>query len=391
MSRVFGSSCLIAGTAIGAGILALPLVLVHLSLWQSIALMILVWILAYYSALLGSELVLRAKSPLSLGALSHRFSGRGAQILGQISFLLLCYALMSAYLDGTASLIHAKIPDLKVSLLHVLTAGGYFAILVLSITAVDRLNRLLFGVMLLILFGFTVALATYVDWNANIESVLPHGSWTSVFTTIPVVFTSFGFQIIFHTISDYLEMCPKKIRKSFFWGSLTPAIAYIIWTSIALLVLASQAPDQIAILKETSMDVGTFMTLLGSMSHSPIFLSLSWLVSILAIVTSGIGVSLGIFYTLNDIFKNRIVSALLTLLPTYTVVSLVPGAFIKALGFAGMILVIIALLLPMYLLYKSDDQTSFYPVLRIKIYRWLVIFVSLGIMAIEILHLLNRL
>ncbi|BDU60741.1 hypothetical protein FLA4_11510 [Candidatus Rickettsia kotlanii] len=46
-------------------------------------------------------------------------------------------------------------------------------------------------------------------------------------------------------------------------------------------------------------------------------------------------------------------ASIVTILPAYIVAVVVPNAFIIILGFAGMILVIIAILLPVYLLYKA--------------------------------------
>ncbi|WP_081497552.1 MULTISPECIES: aromatic amino acid transport family protein [spotted fever group] len=60
--------------------------------------------------------------------------------------------------------------------------------------------------------------------------------------------------------------------------------------------------------------------------------------SALAIVTSILGVGVGLCDSLK---------------PAYIVAVVVPNAFITILGFAGMILVIIAILLPVYLLYKT--------------------------------------
>ncbi len=389
MGRVFGSACLIAGTAIGAGILALPMVLIHLSLSQSLILMLGVWMLAYYSALLGSELVLRAQAPLSLGDLSQKFAGSGARFLGQFCFLGLCFALLSAYLSGTASLLHVHLPNFSLSALQFLSAVSYLVILVLSMSAIDKLNRVLFIIMLCILTAFTAVLAQVIDWSVPVVHVLPDGTPSSILATIPVVFTSFGFQIIFHTIGDYLGLCPQKMKRSFFWGSLIPVVLYILWTCISVLAIVGSDAHLAMAVKTNSLDVGQFMSLLGTLTQSSIFASLSWFLSILAIVTSAIGVGLGLMHTLEVILKNRFFASVLTILPAYFVVSFIPGAFIQALGFAGMILVVIALLLPMYLLYRSDDQETYYPLLSNKLLRLLVILVSFGIMAIEIAHLLK--
>ncbi len=389
MGRVFGSTCLIAGTAIGAGVLALPMVLIHLSLIQSIMLMAVIWLLAYYSALLGSELVLRAKAPLSLGALSEKYSGQGAHVLGQICFLGLCYALLSAYLSGTSSLILATKPDWDPSVILAGSAGAYFLVLVLSLGIIDKINRILFLIMLMILIGFTGILGQSIDWTIPVLEGLQTGSVSSMLAAVPVVFTSFGFQIIFHTIGKYLDLCPIKMRRSFFWGSLIPAGAYVIWTCVSLLAISSKNPDLIELIQQKPLDVGQFMTVLGAITQSLVFTKLSWVLSILAIVTSGIGVGLGLVHTLETYLKSRSMSALVTVIPAYLVVSFIPGAFIKALGFAGMILVVIALLLPIYLLYRSDDRDTFYSILKNKLLRWIMVLLSFGIMAIEIAHLLN--
>lgn len=53
----------------------------------------------------------------------------------------------------------------------------------------------------------------------------------------------------------------------------------------------------------------------------------------------------------NVVMRNM--TASITILPAYIVAVVVPNVFITILGFAGMILVIITILLPVYLLYKA--------------------------------------
>ena len=49
----------------------------------------------------------------------------------------------------------------------------------------------------------------------------------------------------------------------------------------------------------------------------------------------------------------NILAPICTVLPAYLVAILIPNAFIAVLGFAGMILVVIAILLPIHLLSKA--------------------------------------
>ncbi|AAL03344.1 unknown [Rickettsia conorii str. Malish 7] len=53
-----------------------------------------------------------------------------------------------------------------------------------------------------------------------------------------------------------------------------------------------------------------------------------------------------------NVVMRNMTASIVTILPVYIVAVVVPNAFIIILGFAGMILVIIAILLPVYLLYK---------------------------------------
>ena len=118
---------------------------------------------------------------------------------------------------------------------------------------------------------------------------------------------------------------------------------------------------------------------------------LIWCMSISAVVTSIFGVGLGLAESIGLGLKNCIFSAKLrnllasaiTVIPAYAIAAVVPNAFIKILGFAGAILVIIAILLPAYLYFKSGIEK---PYLR-ELKKWAMILCSIigiGIMTIEI-------
>lgn len=396
MGKVFGSSCLIAGTAIGAGMLALPMVLIKIGLQEAVVLMIAIWGLAYYSALLGSELNLRAAIPLSIGGLARRFSGPKAEWVGQISLLLLCYALLSSYLNGCSSVLAslwqgiAPLTALGAQDLLLIITMIIGCLLLVPLQWVDSINRLLFAGMLLILLISCGALTSFINLNGEISLVFQPGQSLAIIQAIPIVFTSFGFQIIFHTISKYLEMDASKIKRSFFYGSLMPALVYISWTVISLVFIACHQPELFLQLKEHPRDVGDFINILSQAASLPGLKLLSWGLAVLAILTSAIGVGLGLSHTWQNLIKSRFWSMALTIIPPYLVVQQTPHVFIRALGFAGMILVVLALLLPLYLLYRSDATTkSHYKILDNRLIRILVIIISLGIILIEILNLIE--
>jgi tyrosine-specific transport protein len=75
MNKQTGSILLVAGTCIGSGMIALPLVLAKLGIIPSAVLMLLTWLLMYYTSLVNLELNLQAGKGMSLGALGRHFSG----------------------------------------------------------------------------------------------------------------------------------------------------------------------------------------------------------------------------------------------------------------------------------------------------------------------------
>ena len=85
MYKQIGAILLVAGTCIGSGMIALPMVLAKLGLIPSILLMVMIWFIMYYTSLVNLELNLQAGHGLSLGALGKYFSGRTAELIGTVS------------------------------------------------------------------------------------------------------------------------------------------------------------------------------------------------------------------------------------------------------------------------------------------------------------------
>ena len=99
-----------------------------------------------------------------------------------------------------------------------------------------------------------------------------------------------------------------------------------------------------------------------------------WWISLLAIVTSLIGVGASLRESIQNIIlekfnvrkSSQVIAAFLTIFPSYIMAIWIPNAFLKILGFAGMILVVIAILLPIYLLSKINPKKLFCEELKDK-------------------------
>ena len=397
-STVLSGILLVAGTCIGSGIIALPLSLAKIGILPSILLMLVIWCVIFYTALVSLELNLQAKKGLALGALCKKFSGKIAGIIGTSSIKILCYSLLSAYIYSGSSVVEQilinDIIDWK--LLYILIIAGIF---LLPKTFIKNINSILF----ISLIGVIGLLLGYLMFNIKWRQVTLIGpevlkimSWISI---IPVVFTSFGFQVIFHTMTNQYKNNAATLKRVFLLGSIIPAIVYIIWNSIILAAIQQYSPDFYQQMSNDNADIGDLVSHLASIAQlESIQLMILW-ISSLAIATSIIGVGIGLFETIEQqmhlICKNyqwrRIIALIVTLLPPYIITIYIPNAFISVLGFAGLILAVIAIILPIFLLFQLHNRTLYYSLLKKQFF--IIILMAAGIIIIlcEIINIAKKL
>ena len=395
-SRCLGASCVVAGTAIGAGVLVLPLVCAKVSFISGFFFMFVCWYVAYFTALVALELNLQVGCGHTLGALGKRFSGRVARILGDGSVKLLCYLLFIAYLCGasdvTMSLLQSFGVDLDCIALKHIFAGLFVFVLSSGVARAERWNRLLFAGIVVILVCAVCVLLYAAPTRIKTPAVLLHWSafsWRDC-AILPVLFTSFGFQVIFHTLTDYCKNDKEVLKKAFFFGSFLPFLFYFIWTFGALYVIAHiDTPTYVQLLAGRATLADVMNSLTGVLHKTPgcfasflrvvfssggLFLTLS----LLAILTSMIGVALGLSTSWEAILPKkkmslrgqRFLSVLLTIVPSWAVAVVNPAFFLGFLAFAGCVLTVIAIFLPIYLLYRQRGEgryTPFYPIVDSKL------------------------
>ena len=118
------------------------------------------------------------------------------------------------------------------------------------------------------------------------------------------------------------------LKTAFLFGSLIPAIVYIIWTCSILIVAHHNNPTFYQQMITSNVAVRD----LSNIAKWPSVQLLVWIISALAIVTSILGV--GLCDSLKTMFMNSIPNVVIvTILPAYIVAVVVPNAFIIILGF----------------------------------------------------------
>jgi tyrosine-specific transport protein len=396
--KQLGATFLVAGTCIGSGMMALPMILANVGLIISIFLMGIIWLVMYYTALVSLELNLQSQQGLTLGELCKKYSGSFTQLIGSLSLKILSFSLVSVYIYGGTSIFQKLIFELfNKEISFIIIASIYSVILAVILTfsleLVEYVNRIFFLGLLILLGALLIGLCygvdfTYIPWSSNknleLKLILP---------LIPLLFTSFGFQVIFHTLTDYCNKNPKMLKRAFLLGSMIAFFVYIIWTIGVLSLIYTKAPDFYLKISQESVEVGELIEKLADISKWPIVQILCWMIAVFAILTSVIGVGLGLidsiskkfsFYMTNN-FSIRAFSALSAIIPAYLIAILIPNAFLKVFSFAGMILVIIAIILPCYLITKVDlEKQNFYPIVKNKLLRMVVVLFGLLVILSEL-------
>lgn len=357
-NRTVGSILIVAGTTIGAGMLAMPLASAGVGFGVTLALLVSLWALMCYTALLLLEVYQHVPADTGLGSLALRYLGRYGQWVTGFSMMFLMYALTAAYISGAGELLASSLAqwlDIPVSpstgvLLFTLVGG---AVICVGTFLVDWFNRLLFSAKIIFLVVMLALLLPHVHQINLLTLPLEKGLALSA---IPVIFTSFGFHGSVPSIISYMQGDIRQLRRIFVIGSFIPLVAYIFWQLATLGTIDS--PVFSALLSQHSGLNGLLQAIREVVATPHVELAVH-LFADLALATSFLGVALGLFDYLADLFQRknnvagRLQTGVITFTPPLVFALFYPQGFVMALGYAGVALAVLALIVPSLLAMKS--------------------------------------
>lgn len=352
VNRQLGGILLVAGTAIGAGMLALPVLTSFSGFFPSLGLLALCWLFLFTTAWFLLDVNLSIPGEINLITLVGRTLGTTGKIVCWITYLLLLYSLVAAYIAGSAPLflqgiewLFGKSPPLWFGPLPLLFLFGIFVYL--GTRSVDWVNRLLMFGLIVTYFLLIAFLPPHIQPN-----FLQHVDLRAIWVAIPVLITSYGFHIVIPTLTTYLHRDVKKLRLIIFLGSLLPFVVYTVWELLILGVVPLSNLSAAWISGQSSA------TPLAAILHNPWISAIASAFSFFAIVTSFLGVSLSLSDFLTDGLKmkrysfGREFASLLTFVPPLFFVYAYPRGFILALQFAGIFVAILLCILPALMAWK---------------------------------------
>lgn len=296
-SKLLPAMLLVAGTSIGGGMLALPVATGISGFFPSLVVMIICWLAMTATGLMLVEVSLWLKEGSHMISMSGKMLGSPGKAAAWILYLFISYASIIAYTAGGGMQIADSIHKLVgIELSRPLSCFLFFFVFGFLVdfgaVIVGRVNAVLFFGMLGAYFLVIGAGASEVQ-----PENLQYSNWSTAFMGVPLILTSFSFQTMVPSLTPYLDRNPKLLRLSIVGGTTITLFIYIVWQWLVLGIVPAEGSDGlIQALKEGA--IATNFISKSTQSHAVVVIA--GFFAFFALVTSFLGMSLGLFDFLSD-------------------------------------------------------------------------------------------
>ncbi|ASG67127.1 amino acid transporter [Francisella halioticida] len=399
LSRKFGAAMIISGTCIGAGMLAIPATVASCGFFIGSILIISVWALMTFTALVLAEVNLEMNDGSNFIEMTSKTLGPFGVGIVWVCYVLLLYSLVAAYTVGGGSLLSTTLNRLGISLSEKFTGIIFILILgvfiYISTRVVDHVNKLMLTGKLLAFFLLIAVLIPHVSTDHLTYQIKNPNFIRAAF---PILLTSFGFHHIIPTLRTYVGSNRSFLRQAIILGSSVPLVIYLLWIFATLGSLPVATPT--GILGKESGEIASVIVTHFKGTSSYIS-TISFLFGFFALATSFLGVALGLFdfnrstYRISkNLHKHKVLAFIITFLPAYLYAIIYPDGFKSALGYASIFVAVLQVALPVMMLtiinYRKKKDFISTSAITVVVVAIAVIIISLQIFnSFELLPTLN--
>ncbi|QSE75033.1 transposase [Aeromonas media] len=354
---VTGGACIIASVCVGAGMLGLPSAGAGAwTSWSSLAIILTMVIMT-----VSGWMLLEAFKPYELTAsfnsVTKDLLGHKINIFNNLTVYFVGGILLYAYITSSG-LILSGLLGINSQLASVLFVLVFSCFVWHSTRAVDRISVVLIAFMVLsFVFGVS-GLAANIDATMLFHSLTEElGQAPYALAMLPVALTSFGYHHSVASMRAYYGE-EQKAKQAILGGTLIALALYLLWL---LSIFGNLPRNAFGPIIAKGGDVDVLLGALASVIESKRVSNAINLFSMAAILSSFIGVGLGVFDYLADLFKfdnsrqGRAKSWGVTFLPPLLLSLLFPFGFVVAIGYAGAAATVWACIIPALLAKKSRE------------------------------------
>lgn len=305
----------------------------------------------------------------SFGTIVKDLLGSKWNIINGLSVAFVLYILLYAYITSGGGLTAGYLNQVFASSgfefgqsLGSLIFCVVFALFVwLSTKAVDRMSTILIGGMVMtFLFSMgdllgNVKLPILFNTAAQGEqSYLPY-----ILLALPACLVSFGYHGNVPSLVKYFNGDVKKVVRAITLGSVLALVIYLLWQ---LSIHGNLPRSEFAPVIAKDGDISALLSALGTYIETGLVEKMLNIFAFMALTSSFLGVALGLFDYLSDLFKfddslmGRTKATLITFLPPLAFSLNAPFGFVTAIGFAGLAATIWAAIVPALLAQASRKR-----------------------------------
>ncbi len=348
---------LVAGTMIGAGILAMPISAGIAGFWPSMLMMVVFSLSMLFSGIiLANEINAKKDDSFNFPSLYEEHFGVSGKWLASIGNLIIFYGLLTSYLAGATKiiLIVFKI-DIAYEPLVLLSIFIIFSIVAASsLSLVKKYNTALMISLWISFFILTSIGSSDIDMQRY-----THTDWIYLPVAIPMIIAAFIFHNIIPSICKDANWS-SEIYKPITLGIIMGFVMNTIWLIVAIGVV----PEFGAISLNEARLTGIPITLeMSQILKSELFLIMGTLFAMIAITTSYLSIGISLKDFLKDILENSFniynkwIVLIIAFIPALIVSYLFANIFLKALNIVGGIgLVLLFGILPTIIFYKKTSS-----------------------------------
>jgi tryptophan-specific transport protein len=349
-----GGACIIAGVCVGAGMLGLPSAGAGAWTIWSILAITLTMVVMTVSGWMLLESYQGYPLRVSFDTVTRELLGEKVNALNNLTVYFVGGILLYAYITS-AGLIIDGMTGIGRHWGSILFTLGFSGLVWHSTRAVDRISVVLVIAMgLSFVFGIS-GLSLNIKPTLLFDTLSQHASYAPyALAMLPVALTSFGYH---HSVSSmrayYGE--ERRARYAILGGTAIALLFYLIWL---VSVFGNLPRSEFGAVVAQGGNVDVLLKALASVIESEAVANALNLFSMAAILSSFIGVGLGVFDYLADLFKfdnshqGRAKSWAVTFLPPLLLSLLFPFGFLMAIGYAGAVATLWTCIIPALLAWK---------------------------------------
>lgn len=334
---VLSAMFLVAGSSIGGGMLALPVATGINGFLPSLAVMFICWVMMTLTGLYLLEVSLWMKDEVHVNTMTHRILGNFGRWVSWILYLFICYASIVAYTAAGGLQISLALDSIfNISMNKELGCAIFVTVfglvLYLGSRIVGRVNAVLFIAMI----TSYIALIGIGTSEINVK-YLSYQNWNGFLLAIPLMLASFSYQTMVPSLTPYLKRNLQGLRWAVIGGTSITFLVYAIWQWMILGIVPVEGNHGLA----QALIKGEPATHFINAHTNKFVATTAHFFAFFAVVTSFLGIALGLFDFLSDGLKikkigmGNLILGLLIVIPTLFFATQFERIFLIALDSTG--------------------------------------------------------